>query len=202
MSPSIHDVTRQAPPLLPLLRSAAQARVLSMLLLQPERVWTVSGLAEAAGVSQPTATREVQRLSGTGVVVVDGGRNARRVSVDPTAVLYPELSGLVLKAFGPLAVLAEELSDVRGIQHASIFGSWAQRYLGEPGQAPMDIDVLVVGRPDMDAVADAVSRAGGRLGREVAPTVLTAEEWTDGANAFVRALWAAPRVPVVGDSTR
>jgi predicted nucleotidyltransferase len=50
------------------------------------------------------------------------------------------------------------------MEHASVFGSWAQRYLGEPGPAPTDIDLLVVGRPDMDVLADAVSRAGARLG--------------------------------------
>lgn len=75
------------------------------------------------------------------------------------------------------------------------------RYLGEPGQAAADIDLLVVGQPDMDALADAVTRAGARLGREVAPTVLTVREWGDGANGSVRALWDAPRVPVMGVAT-
>lgn len=198
LNDSIRHVVQPAPALLPILRSAAQARVLTVLLLQPDASWTVSGIARAAGVSQPTATREVRRLESTGVVTVSGDRNVRAVAVDTHAVLYPELAGLVLKAFGPARVLAEELADVVGVDRAWLFGSWARRYLGEPGPAPGDIDLLVVGRPDMDALADAVTRAGTRLGRQVGPTVLTPAEWDQPSDGFVRALHDGPRIPVLG----
>ena len=202
LNDSIQNVPQSAPALLPILRSDAQARVLSTVLLHPEKTWTVTALAAAAGVSQPTATREVRRLASTGVVTVAGDRNLRSVSVDTSALLYPELHGLVLKAFGPAAVLAEELADVRGIESAWIFGSWARRYLGDPGPPPADIDLLVLGHPDMDELADAATRAGSRLGRPVGPTVLTPEEWERPGDGFVRAVRDGPRVPVVGGEER
>lgn len=202
MNDSIQDVVQPAPALLPILRSDAQARVLTTLLLQPEKTWTVTALALAAGVSQPTATREVRRLASTGVLTVAGDRNLRSVSVDTSALLYPELHGLVLKAFGPVAVLAEELADIDGIQAAWVFGSWARRYLGDPGPSPADIDLLVLGHPDMDELGDAVTRAGSRLGRPVGPTVLTPEEWDNPADGFIRAVRDGPRVPVLGGDER
>ncbi len=189
-------MVQTAPALLPLLRSAAQARVLARLLLAPAVTWTVSSLAEAADVSQPTASREVRRLEQTGVVTVAGDRNLRSVTVDTDALLYPELAGLVLKAFGPAAVLGEELADVDGVDEAWVFGSWARRYLGDPGPSPTDIDLLVVGEPDMDALADAVTRAGSRLGRPVGPTVLSPGEWDAPPDGFVRAVRDGARVPV------
>lgn len=195
-------MAQAAPALLPILRSAAQARVLTALLLQPDVTWTVSSLAEASDVSQPTATREVRRLESTGVVRVSGNRSARSVGVDTSAVLYPELAGLVLKAFGPAVVLAEELTGVDGVDRAWLFGSWAHRYLGAEGPAPSDIDVLVVGRPDMDALADALVRAGTRLGRPVGPTVFSPEEWDSPRDGFVRALREGPLVHVLGPADR
>ncbi|MFC3688569.1 helix-turn-helix domain-containing protein [Aquipuribacter hungaricus] len=185
-----------APALLPALRSVAQARVLTRLLLAPEVTWTVPALAEAADVSQPTASREVRRLKQTGVVTVDGDRNLRSVAVDTNALLYPELAGLVLKAFGPAAVLGPELAAVDGVEAAWVFGSWVRRYLGDPGSSPSDIDLLVVGRPDMDELADAVTRAGSRLGRPVGLSFLAPGEWEDPRDGFVRDVRDDARVPV------
>lgn len=202
LNDSIHDVVTPAPALLPILRSEAQARILTTLLMKPDMTWTVSALARAADVSQPTATREVRRLASTGVVTVSGERNVRAVSVDTSAVLYPELFGLVLKTFGPTVVLTDELAEVGGVEQAWVFGSWARRYLGEAGPAPIDIDVLVVGTPDMDALADAVTRAGARLGRQVGPTVLSPEEWEEPEDGFVRALRDGPRVRLLGPGDR
>ncbi|WP_336921015.1 winged helix-turn-helix domain-containing protein [Aquipuribacter sp. SD81] len=195
---SIQNVVQAAPPLLPLLRSAAQARVMATVLLNPQRDWSVSEIAGAADVSQPTASREVRRLEQAGVVQVHGGRNQRSVRVDSTAVLYPELAGLVLKAFGPQVVLSELLSTVGGIYYAAIFGGWAERYAGTAGPPPTDVDLLVVGRPDTDALADAVTAAGERLGREVAPTLLSPEEWRNDRSGFLDAVRAGARVDVVG----
>ena len=37
----------------------------------------------------------------------------------------------------------------------SIYGSFAARLTGAPGPPPQDVDVMVVGAPDVDAVHDA-----------------------------------------------
>lgn len=198
MNGSIHNVTSAAPPLLPILRSQAQARLLTTLLLDPEQTWTVSSLSRRADVSQPTATREVQRLERAGLVVVSGNRSARSISVDAGSPYYPELASLVLKAFGPGRVIADALAGVDGVEEAWLFGSWARRYLGEPGGSPVDIDLLVVGEPDLDALATETTRAGTTLGRPVGATVLSRAEWTDASTGFVRAVRDGARVQVMG----
>src|SRR5260370_12760905 len=72
----------------------------------------------------------------------------------------------MLRSLGPCQVLADELADVPGIENAYLFGSWAARYAGQEGHPPADLDVLVIGRPDRDALDDAAQRAGPRLARE------------------------------------
>jgi len=105
----------------------------------------------------------------------------------------------VLKALGPVRRIAEELAEIDGVEEAWLFGSWARRYLGEAGGSPADIDLLVVGRPELDALATATPRAGGTLGRPVGSTVLTREEWTRASSGFVRAVRDGARVRVLGD---
>ena len=47
----------------------------------------------------------------------------------------------------------------------------AARYRGEQGRAPNDLDVLVIGSPDRDAVDDAAERAERVIGLPVQATV-------------------------------
>ncbi len=40
-----------------------------------------------------------------------------------------------------------------------IYGSWARRYAGEPGAAPADIDLMVIGVPDVRDIQQRADRA-------------------------------------------
>lgn len=81
-----------------------------------------------------------------------------------------------------------------------MFGSWAARYLGQPGRAPNDIDVLVIGSPDRDAVDDAADRAERRIGLPVQATVRTRAQWDAERESFIKEVRSRPLVLVlVGD---
>ena len=109
---------------------------------------------------------------------------------------YPELSGLVFKAFGPVPVLKERLTGVAGVEAAFIYGSWASRYSGERGEAPGDIDLLILGRPDRRELARICREVGRELGFELNPTVLSKKDWDSDATGFVRSIKSQPLVPV------
>jgi predicted nucleotidyltransferase len=107
------------------------------------------------------------------------------------------LTELLLRSFGPRQVLAEELAGVAGIDAAYLFGSWAARYTGEGGRPPADLDVLVIGRPDRDALDDAAQRAGERVGREVNVTIRSPEWWREGHDGFRNEVTRRPLVKVL-----
>ncbi len=176
MTAYIHDVSTPPPSLLPLFRSENQVRLLAVVLLAPRRSWTISELAAATGVPQPSVSREVARLVGAGLFVARERPGVREVGANVESVIYPELRGLLLKTVGPKSVLESALRDVPRIEHAGIYGSWARRYHGEPGPEPQDIDLLLVGDPDVDAVLAAVERASETLNHDVNPTILTSAE--------------------------
>lgn len=187
-------MTERRPALLPLLRSENQLRLLAALLLAPERTWSITELARATGVPQPSASREVARLGEAGILRVGGSRNNRQVSADVESAIFPDLQGLLLKTVGPKPVLEGCLSEIAGIESAFIYGSWARRYEGEAGAPPGDVDLLVVGTPQVDAVYDATEKTSVQLGLEVNPTVLTSHEWEASSEGFIEQLRRSPLV--------
>jgi predicted nucleotidyltransferase len=188
----------KSPSLLPILRSRALADLLAILFVAEERApLTITGLAAAIGSAPSTVKREVDRLEETGIVITRRvGRN-RGVLVNSRSPLFPELRALMLKAFGPLPVLRERLEQVDGIDEAHIFGSWARRYRGERGPVARDVDVVVVGDIDPNAVYHATAEAERILGLEVNPTILDRDEWEAAATPFLETIRAGPLVPVV-----
>lgn len=181
--------------MLPVLRSDALARVLAATFLSHEPLH-VRALADRASLPYSTVQREVDRLEQAGVVSTQPRGGSRVVLVDERYPYLEELRALVLKAYGPTAVLADVLSEVPGVERVFIFGSWARRYEREWGSAPRDVDVLVVGSPSAEDVDDATAVAASRLGQQVQATIVSAEEWRAPASAFIRNVQAAPHVEV------
>jgi hypothetical protein len=190
----------EPPPLLPLLRSRLQADLLTLVLLNPGREWTLSEIAARIRSTVSSVQREVERAEKAGVVASRRVGNARLVTAAPSPLTGP-LTELLLRSFGPRQVLAEELAGVGGIDDAYIFGSWAARYAGQQGRPPADMDVLVIGTPDRDALDDAAQRAGERLDREVNVTIRSAQWWRTGDDGFHAEISRRPMVPVYGKET-
>jgi DNA-binding transcriptional ArsR family regulator len=186
----------EGPALLPVFRSKHQAELLMWLLLHPEQEYGVTDLSERLGVPLSTLHREVVRLNEAGLITSRAlGRN-RLIRADTSHPAARSLAQLLEVTFGPKAVIAEEFS-VRGVEQVLIFGSWAARYIGEPGPPPRDIDVLVIGKVDRADVYEAAERAQARLGIEVNPVVRSAKRWDDPADALIAQVKASPFVVVL-----
>ncbi|MFC4006346.1 hypothetical protein ACFOY2_03880 [Nonomuraea purpurea] len=80
----------------------------------------------------------------------------------------------------------------------AIFGFWANRYLGEPGPPPNDIDVMVMGRPSRTDVYEAAERVEARLGISVNPVIITRDRWTQATDPLVKQIRSSPLIWVKG----
>lgn len=188
----------KAPPLLPFFRSETQARILAALFLQEDEGMSLADLSRFTGSATPTIHHEVERLQAAGVVTSRRVGNVRLVRANRDLPYFDELHALLLKTYGPVAVVSLAVEDVDGIEEAYIFGSWARRYLGETGAFPGDIDLLVVGEPDPDAVYEACRLAEDRLRSVVNPTILTTAEWKRPRTGFVKTVKKGPKVALLG----
>jgi predicted nucleotidyltransferase len=182
--------------LLPLLRSRVQGDLLALLYLHPDRDYSLTEAAALIGASVKAVRTEASRLTAAGFV-----RDSRRGNVHllraatDTPVSRP-LTDLLAVTYGPLPVLNDLLANVEGITHAFIYGSWAARYLGEPGPVPSDVDVLVVGTADPDDLDEIARTAQNRLGRPVDIRRIRPAAWAspDPADPFLASVRERPLV--------
>ena len=164
--------TRESPSLLPIFRSQQQAELLALLLGDPELELSLTELAERADMPYPSVHREIERAEAAGLITSRKIGNTRLVRADTESPYYEGLSSVLVRAFGVPALLAAALRSVDGVTDAYIFGSWAARHAGLAGERPVaDIDLLVLGAPDRDALYSAIDLAAPRLGRPVQITV-------------------------------
>jgi hypothetical protein len=178
---------------LPIFRSPEQERLLGQLFVFADGPISLSELSARAGTSLGGTHKEVERLEASGLVVsTTRGRN-RLIEADPSSPVYRELRGLLLKTLGPEPLLRSALANIDGIEHAFIYGSWA-----DPSRpSPADIDVFVVGDAEVGAVYDAASDVERAVGRPVNVTIRSPAEWADADGAFERAVRSGPRIDLL-----
>ena len=186
----------KTPPLLPIFRSRGQARILARVFLDESKPVAIRELGRELGLAPSRVHDEVRRLEDAGLVVSERAGNQRLIRPDTRSPFYPELRGLLLKAFGPVRVLEPLLARIEGIDAAFIYGSWARRYRGEAGPPPEDIDLMVIGQPPVDEVYAAADTASRELAREVSVTILSPAEWRR-ASGFADSVRAGPTVPLI-----
>ena len=175
---------------LPLYRSPEQERLLGELFVFADRPISLSELASRAGTSMGGAHKEVERLESAGLVRSTTDGRSRLIEADPSSPVHIELRGLLLKTLGPEPLLRSALADVDGIERAFIYGSWADQV----ERSPADIDVLVIGDPDVGEVYDAASAVEAEIGRPVNITVRSPTEWADADGTIERAVRSGPRI--------
>ncbi len=184
------------PVLAPLLRSDAQGELLALLFLHPEQEYSLSEVSRRVGTSLPTVHAEAGRLVAAGLLQERRLGQARLVRAGTGHVLARSLTELLELTYGPAVVLPDVLAALSGVREAFVYGSWAARRLGEPGAAPRDVDVVVVGTTSQARLQEAGREAGRRLHREVNITRITPAVWDAGQDPFVKTLKARPLVPI------
>jgi hypothetical protein len=184
------------PPLLPLLRSRVQGDLLALLYLHPDRDYSLTEAAALIGASVKSVHTEASRLITVGFVRDSRRGNVHLIRAVTDSLVSRPLTDLLAVTYGPLPVLNDLLAGVEGITHAFIYGSWAARYLGEPGPLPGDVDVLVVGTADPDDLDEIARAAQHRLGRPVDIRRIRPAAWAspDPADPFLASVRERPLV--------
>ena len=132
-------------------------------------------LRELAGIldaDPANLSRELRRLEHEGLFKSDRKGNQKHFRLNKHYPLYNEVRGIVAKTIGAIGKLKAALSRVKGIEEAQLYGSFARN---QQDQAS-DIDVLIIGNPEIGDLEEALRALERRLQREVNYTLLTREE--------------------------
>lgn len=180
-----------------MLRSDTQGRLLARLFADPSSEHSLTELVAGAGSSMPTISREINRAEQAGIVTSRRVGPTRLVRANENHPLYPALRQLVVATYGPPAIVADAFADLEGADAVVLYGSWAARYRGEPGRAPNDIDVLVIGEVKLDTMHDAADTAEHQIGLPVQATARSQSAWLDADESFIAEVRSRHLVPVL-----
>lgn len=176
-----------------------QARVLGLLFSQVERSFYLVEIVRAANVGRGSVQRELARLVKSGIVTVRSIGNQRHYQANPQSPIFHELQGIALKTSGVADVLRDALAPLDdAVMQAFVFGSIA----AGNSRANSDVDLLVIGTVSFTDVVHALVDSHDRLGREVNPVVVTAEDFRQkmlSQDRFVTRIWKEPKIYVKGN---
>lgn len=185
--------------LMDLLFASTRQRVLAVLLLEPEAAFHLRELARLTGSHAGTLTRELDKLTGAGLLVRSEHGNQVRYQANRACPLFDELAAMFRKTHGVAALLREAMAPLGDrIGVALVFGSVARG----TQTAGSDVDVLVVGQVGFAEVVQALYPVQQALQREINPVVYSSAEFrarTQAGDAFARGLMERTNVFVMGD---
>ena len=173
--------------------------ILAATLVQPEKAWYASELAQRLGVPSSSLQRELHDLSEAGILRTHKQGRMVYYQANRDSPVFPDLRGLLLKTAGLVDVLAQALKPLSGkVTMAFVYGSIAA---GSEDSAS-DIDLMVVGQVAPEDLALPLRRARESLGREINPTVYTPAEFDKKRKAndpFLKQVLDKPRLVVIAN---
>lgn len=155
--------------------STTQQRILGLLFGQPDRRFFANELIDLTGSGSGAVQRELQRLTGSGLVTSTKEGSRRYFIANAAAPLFEELRSIVLKTVGAAEPIKATLAPLTPqIQLALIYGSVAKRQ----DTASSDLDLLVVsGSLTLEQLYAALASAERQLSRQVSVTLYTPAEY-------------------------
>ena len=179
--------------------SKTQRQVLSLLFGNPDRSYYAKEIVRLAGVGIGTVQRELEKLSGAGLLSVRKIGNQKHYQADRQSPIFEELRGIVLKTFGVGDVLRLAMAEFADqIQVAFVYGSVAKA----TDKAHSDIDVMIISEDlSYDKVFSALAPVESKLGRTVNPTLYKPSEFRDklyADSSFLSRIMEQPKIFLIG----
>lgn len=174
----------------------SKARLLSYYFTNPTARLHVRDLAMRLGVDASNLSKELRRLEREGLFLSEVSGRQKYFRLNRKYPLLAEVRGIVAKTIGVVPLLAQSLGTMEGIDEAFLYGSFARNQQ----DAASDIDLLLIGAPPGQMLAEAVHKLERRLGREINDTVLTRKEFNarrSREDTFLTGVWQNQRVSLL-----
>ncbi len=181
------------------LRSKARQQLLAYYFTNPTARHHLRDLAERLSIDPSNLSKELGRLKRDGLFRSEVIGRQKYFQLNREYPLFDEVRRIVAKTIGAAQLIAQSLKRIKGIDEAHLYGSFASNQQ----DAASDIDVLVIGSPREEDLAQAVRPLERKLGREINYTVLTPKEFESRRarkDAFLENVWHNKRIPLVGSN--
>lgn len=179
--------------------SKVQLSVLGLMVAQPERLFSISEIIQAAASGSGAVQRELARLTESGLVAISKSGKRKLYQANRQSPIFEELRGIFHKTVKLVDPLRAALTPYRSnIEVAFVYGSLAKG----TETARSDVDLMIIGNGlSFGEVFTALHAAEKFIRRPIHPNLMTSEEWRQRRSrksAFVSRIIEQPKLFVVG----
>lgn len=181
-----------------LFTSRVRVRLLTLFFTHPSEAFYIRQISRLTRETYNNVRQELQNLAELGLTLSERHANATYYRANVEHFLFPELKRLILKTEAVGDRLKEALSTLGDIRVAFIYGSTARG----TEVASSDIDLMVIGDVDLDALDRTIDSIEEELGRTVNYTLFTTKEWRERViqgHSFVTNVLTHEKVFLIGD---
>ena len=178
------------------LRSQARRRLLAYFFTNPAACHHLRDLAVRLGVDPSNLSRDLRRLEREGLFRSEVNGRQKYFHLNRKYPLFREVRSIVGKTIGAAPLIGRALQSLDRVEEAYLYGSFARNQQ----DAASDIDVLVIGNPPVETLAESVRKLERQLGREINYTVMSRGEFEgrrQRKDAFLESIWHNKRVSLM-----
>jgi predicted nucleotidyltransferase len=181
--------------MLKLLFQSSRADILYLLVLDKFK-GSIRAIAKSTGYSPMQTRNELLNLEKAGVVRSEEIGRSKIYSSDEKCPFIDELAALLTKTAGFELQIKQAIADILGIETAFIYGSYANGKF----HAKSDIDLFIIGEPDMKRLNSAIFSVQRRIGREINMATYSRKEFEKRKmHGFIKNVLSNKRIMILGN---
>lgn len=149
-----------------------QILILKAFFNDSEKSYYLRQIGRLLGKEPGVFQRDINTLVTKGILKSYYQANSRFFKLSKDYPLYKELKSIISKTVGVEAILQKELSKIKEIKIAFMYGSFAR---GREDSLS-DIDILIIGSIDENSLIRVVRKAEAKLSREINYVIFTKKD--------------------------
>ena len=178
-------------------KSKIRQDLLILFFTDPSKSYYLRELQRMLGHSAGSIRRELLRFQKDSLFVTQKVGNLLYYRLNTAHPLFEELKSIVSKTVGVEGSLRKELSSVKGIKTAFIYGSFAAKR----EKSGSDIDLMIIGNPDSSVLNKKIAGLEKKLQREINVTTYSPEEYKyrrEANSGFILDVVKNPKILLAG----
>lgn len=179
-------------------KSKLRGEILKLYFAHPERKYYLREIERILKKPVAYIRRELLALEKVGLFVSEFQGKQKYFSLNKNFPLYEEFEKIIFKTIGAEGNLRDKLANIKNIEVAFIFGSFAKNVKDEMS----DIDLMIIGRPDESRLISIISSYEKEINREInyhifSPSDL--EEKIKQKDTFIGSVLKNKKIFLIGD---
>lgn len=187
-------------PILSLTKSKLRAELLLFFFAHPEKEYYLRELERKLKKPVAYVSRELVNLEKMGLFVSEKKGKEKYFRLNFNYPLYDEIKKIISKTIGAEGSLKNLLKKFKKVRFSFIFGSYATK----EEDALSDIDLMIIGDLNEDALLSETAKLEGKLSREINYHIYSMADWKKKIkekNSFIDNVLNKPKIFLIGDES-